>query len=103
MRLIQLILTILGCIVYKYIAQAFLGYSHDDLISNFIDNKLLPNYEKKWIYLLWTSRLTSPYLTKIFSSASMLCFIENNPLIAIIIDIHYIQYIERIIVNLINS
>ena len=47
MRLIQLILTILGCIVYKYIAQAFLGYSHDDLISNFIDNKLLPNYEKK--------------------------------------------------------
>ena len=46
MRLIQLILTILGCIVYKYIAQAFLAYSHDDLISNFIDNKLLPNYEK---------------------------------------------------------
>lgn len=45
MRLIQLILTILGCIVYKYIAQAFLGYSHDDL-SSFIDNKLLPNYEK---------------------------------------------------------
>lgn len=103
MRHIQLILTILGCIVYKYIAQAFLGYSHDDL-SNFIDNKLLPNYEKSeficYEHQDWQA------LTKIFSSASMLCFIENNPLIAIIIDIHYIQYIAyiaRIIVNLINS
>ena len=100
MRLIQLILTILGCIVYKYIAQAFLGYSHDDL-SSFIDNKLLPNYEK--IEFICYEHLDWQALTKIFSSASMLCFIENNPLIAIIIDIHYIQYIERIIVNLINS
>ena len=90
----------MGCIVYKYIAQAFLGYSHDDF-SSFIDNKLLPNYEK--IEFICYEHLDWQALTKTFSSASMLCFIENNPLIAIIIDIHYIQYIERIIVNLINS